>query len=179
MDVKERREKIVSLLQNAKEPISGSALAKMLNISRQVVVQDVALLKAQNCDIISTYRGYILENKAVCKRIFKVKHTDEQTVEELNLFVDFGGVVEDVFVYHKVYDVIRAELGLKSRKDVLDYIQKFKDGKSKSLKEVTSDYHYHTITADNENILNQIQDELEKRGFLAELREYEPIELQR
>ncbi len=176
MSGEERREQMIALLKGANQPISGTALAKALNVSRQVVVQDIALLRAQKQDIISTCRGYIIQQKAVCKRIFKVKHSDEQMEEELNLFVDFGGVVEDEFVYHKVYNVIRAEVSLKSRRDIAAYMEKLKSGISKPLKDVTSGYHYHTISAENEQILDQIQEELERRGFLAQLRDYEPME---
>lgn len=176
MSGEERRDKMLALLQNANEPLSGTALAKTLEVSRQVVVQDIALLRAQKQDIISTCRGYMIQKKSVCQRIFKVKHTDEQMEEELNLFVDFGGTVEDEFVYHRAYHVLRAEIGLKSRRDVAAYLEKLESGTSKALKEVTSDYHYHTITAESEQVLDQIQEELSKRGFLAELRDYEPIE---
>lgn len=175
MTGEKRRQKMLNLLNNSDEPLSGTALAKVLNVSRQVVVQDIALLRAQNQNIISTYRGYLVEKKALCQRIFKVKHSDEQMEEELNLFVDFGGVVEDEFVYHKVYNVLRAEICLKSRLDVANYLEKLKQGISKPLKDVTSGYHYHTISADSEEILDKIQEELNKRGFLAKLRDYEPI----
>lgn len=176
MSGEERREKMLALLQAADQPISGTALAKTFQVSRQIVVQDIALLRAKKQDIISTYRGYIIQKQTYCKRIFKVQHTDEQMEEELNLYVDFGGVVEDEFVYHKIYDVIRAEMGLKSRRDVALYMEKLRSGISKSLKDVTSGYHYHTITAESEQVLDQIQEELYKKGFLAELRDYEPIE---
>lgn len=36
-------------------------------------------------------------------------------LDELNLIVDCGGKVEDVFVYHKLYGVIRVEMNIKSR----------------------------------------------------------------
>lgn len=176
MSGEERRDKMLALLQNATEPVSGAALAKTFDVSRQVVVQDIALLRAQKQDIFSTCRGYVIQKKASCQRIFKVKHTDEQMEEELNLFVDFGGVVEDEFVYHKVYNVLRAEISLKSRRDVAEYLEKLKSGTSKPLKDVTSGFHYHTITAESEQVLDQIQEELQKRGFLAQLRDYEPIE---
>lgn len=171
-----RREKMLDILRDAKSPVSGTALAQKLQVSRQVIVQDIALLRAQKKEIISTCRGYIMGKHAPCQRIFKVHHSDEQMEEELNLYVDFGGKVEDEFVYHKVYNVIRVEMGLKSRRDVVEYIEKLKSGISKSLKDVTSGYHYHTVTADSEEVLDQIQEELRKRGFLAELRDYEPID---
>lgn len=176
MSGEQRREKMLSILQNAKNPVSGKVLAETLEVSRQVVVQDIALLRAGKQEIISTCKGYIMKKESFCQRIFKVHHTDAQMEEELNLYVDFGGKVEDEFVYHKIYDVIRVEMGLKSRRDVKEYMEKLKSGISKSLKDVTSGYHYHTVTAESEEILDQIQEELQKRGFLAELRDYEPID---
>lgn len=176
MNGEKRREKLLSILQNAKSPVSGTALAEQLAVSRQVVVQDIALLRAQKKEIISTCKGYIMQKDIPCQRIFKVNHTDEQMEEELNLYVDFGAKVEDEFVYHKIYNVIRVEMGIKSRRDVHEYMEKLKSGISKSLKDVTSGYHYHTVTAESEEVLDQIQEELQKRGFLAELRDYEPID---
>ena len=175
MNKEERLKRIMDILKESDVPVSGSGLAKALNVSRQVIVQDIALIRAQNSGIISTCQGYTIEKKNEFQRIFKVKHSDEQTEEELNLFVDCGGTIKDVFVYHKVYNVIRAEINIKSRLEVKEYLEKFKNGKSKSLKEVTSDYHYHTITAESEKVLDEIMTELGKRGFLAELRDYEPV----
>ena len=139
-------------------------------------MQDIALLRAQKREIVSTCRGYMMGSGISCQRIFKVKHSDDEMEEELNLYVDFGGRIEDEFVYHRIYDVIRVEMGLQSRLDVTDYMEKLKSGISKSLKDVTSGYHYHTVTAESEEVLDRIQSELGHRGFLAELRDYEPID---
>ncbi len=176
MSGEKRREKLLEVLRNAQAPVSGAALAQSLAVSRQVVVQDIALLRAQKQEIISTCRGYMMKKDSPCRRIFKVHHSDEEMEEELNLYVDFGGRVEDEFVYHKIYNVIRVEMGLRSRLDVREYMEKLKSGISKSLKDVTAGYHYHTVTADSEEILDRIQDELQARGFLAELLDYEPID---
>ncbi|MCM1257979.1 MAG: transcription repressor NadR [Roseburia sp.] len=176
MSGEKRREEMLTVLRQSANPVSGTALARNFAVSRQVVVQDIALLRAQNQDIISTNKGYLLKQSSPNQRIFKVHHTDQEMEEELNLIVDYGGKIEDEFVYHKVYNVIRVEMGLKSRREIKEYMEKLKSGKSKSLKDVTSDYHYHTVTAESEEILDQIQEELQKRGFLAELRDYEPID---
>lgn len=176
MGGEERREKLLSTLRMAKQPVSGTALAKQLGVSRQIVVQDIALLRAKQQDIVSTYRGYLLQNAPLCQRIFKVHHSDEEIEEELNLFVDFGGRVEDVFIYHRIYDVVRVGMGVKSRRDVLGYLEQLKSGVSKSLKNITDGYHYHTITAETEETLDQIQQALQERGFLARLRDYEPVD---
>ncbi len=163
------------MLQESKHPLSGTAIANALSVSRQIIVQDIALIRASGKNIMSTNRGYILEESARCSRVFKVCHTDEQTEEELNLFVDFGGIVEDVFVYHKTYNVLRAELGLKTRMDVKRYMESISSGKSSLLKNVTSGYHYHTVSADSVEILDEIQAELANKGFLAKLQDYEPV----
>ena len=176
MSGEQRREKMLEILRAANEPISGASLAGSLSVSRQVVVQDIALLRAQKQEIISTYRGYIMKRDISCQRIFKVCHSDEEMEEELNLYVDFGGRVEDEFVFHKIYNVIRVNMGLKSRRDVSAYMEKLRNGISKSLKDVTSGYHYNTVTAESEEVLDQIQEELVQRGFLAQLRDYEPID---
>ncbi len=176
MTGQQRREEIISIMKNSKSPMSGSALAKRLNVSRQVVVQDIALLRANGVDVLSTNRGYVLGDKGKVSRVFKIHHTPEQVEEELNLFVDFGGQVKDVFVYHKVYDIIKADMNLKSRVDVKRYLEEIASGKSTLLMNVTSGYHYHTILADDEETLNMIQQELQKKGFLAKLQDYEPID---
>ncbi len=176
MKGEERRKNILQMLQEGKQPISGIALAKKFDVSRQVVVQDIALIRANGVDIMSTNRGYLLQEGNALSRVFKVLHTDEEAEEELNLIVDLGGKVEDVFVYHKIYDVVRAEMNIKSRMDVKKYMEGITSGKSSLLKNVTSGYHYHTVTAESAEILDLIQEQLQERGFLAQLQDYEPID---
>ena len=176
MSGEQRREQIIQIIKQSACPVSGTELAKQANVSRQVIVQDIALLRANGVDIISTNRGYIIRDYGKVSRVFKVIHTEEQVEEELNLFVDFGGFVKDVFVYHKVYNVLKADMNLKSRADVRRYLGELKSGKSSLLMNVTSGYHYHTILADSEDILDVIQEELWEKGFLAKLQEYEPVE---
>ena len=103
-------------------------------------------------------------------------HSDDEVEEELSTIVDAGGHVRDVFVYHKVYGVLRADMNIKSRRDIKNYLEEISSGKSSLLKNVTSGYHYHTILADSEDILDAIQDELQQKGFLAKLQDYEPVD---
>ena len=84
--------------------------------------------------------------------------------------------MEDVFVYHKVYGIVRAELNIGSRKDISEFLDELKKGHSTLLKNITSEYHYHTVSAPSAERLDFIQTELQKRGFLAKLKEYEPID---
>ena len=113
MNGKERREEILKILKNSDKPVSGVALAKQLEVSRQVIVQDMALIRANGTEVVSTNRGYVIQEEQKVSRVFKLIHTDEQVEEELNLFVDHGGRVEDVFVFHKVYGVIKATMNIK------------------------------------------------------------------
>ena len=169
MEGEERREKIVNLLAESQNPVSGSELAKTMGVSRQVIVQDIALLRSGHAEIIATNRGYLIppSQAADTSRVFKCRHTDEQTEDELSCIVDQGGTVVDVFVEHKIYGRIQGDMNIRCRRDVKEFMNGIHSGKSALLKNVTSDYHYHTISADNEMILNDIEKELAKRGYLV------------
>ena len=163
-----RRQELLRLISKSQKPISGTELAQTLHVSRQVIVQDIALLRASGYDIISTNRGYVLEGQTCAERVFKVRHTDEQLETELCTIVDLGGQVKNVMVNHKVYGHIEAELGITSRRKVKEFLADIESGKSTPLKNITSDYHYHTVTADSEETLGMIEEELRKLGFLVE-----------
>lgn len=178
MEGESRRNKIIEILSQAEKPVSGDKLAKAVNVSRQVIVQDMALLRANGVKIYSTNRGYIIEKTedSMCCRVFKVTHSDEDTETEMNLIVDLGGHILDVFVYHRVYGIIRGDLKVKSRLDVRNYMEQIYSGKSSLLKNITSSYHYHTVAAESEQILDMIQKELADHHFLAQLSDYEPVD---
>ena len=76
MNGSQRREQIVRQIQESKEPVSGKKLAELYGVSRQVIVQDIALIRTAGYDIISTNRGYILNTQKAISRVFKVQHTD-------------------------------------------------------------------------------------------------------
>ena len=59
MDGKARRQEIIRLLSRTSGPISGSSLSGMLGVSRQVIVQDIALLRTEH-PILATAQGYLL-----------------------------------------------------------------------------------------------------------------------
>ena len=166
----ERREQIIRQIQESKAPVSGTKLASLYSVSRQVIVQDIALIRAAGYEIISTNSGYILNQpKTVC-RIFKVQHTDEQLEEELNTIVDLGGCVDNVMIHHRFYGKMEAELALSSRRKVGAFMEDIRSGKSSPLKNITSNYHYHKVSADSEETLDLIEQELREKGFLGEER---------
>ena len=139
MSGKERREEILQRITNSKTPVSGAALAKSCEVSRQVIVQDIALIRAAGYDVV-----------------FEVNHTDEQMQDELNTIVDFGGVVLDVIVRHEVYGELRAELNISSRNKVALFMEEIRQGKSRPLKNITSGEHFHTVSADSAQTLDLI-----------------------
>ena len=175
MSGEERRGKIIQALKNSDKAVSATTLAKEFDVSRQVIVQD-ALLRANGKNIFSTNRGYLIQEDEETTRVFKVQHEDDEVEKELTTIVDLGGTVEDVFVYHKVYGVLRAEMNIKSRMDIRNYMEEIRSGKSSLLKNVTSGYHYHTVRAERVEILDMIQEELQKKGLLAKLQDYEPVD---
>ena len=176
MSGEERRGKIIQALKNSDKAVSATTLAKEFDVSRQVIVQDVALLRANGKNIFSTNRGYLIQEDEETTRVFKVQHEDDEVEKELTTIVDLGGTGEDVFVYHKVYGVLRAEMNIKSRMDIRNYMEEIRSGKSSLLKNVTSGYHYHTVRAERVEILDMIQEELQKKGLLAKLQDYEPVD---
>lgn len=167
MKAAERRKAIVTLLLSEQDAISGSVLSKRFGVSRQIIVQDISVLKGSGYEILSTHNGYILQKSPLKERVFKVYHTTEQTEDELNLIVDHGGTIVDVFVWHKVYGRMVANLNIFSRLHVKQFIEGVRIGKSTELMNITGGYHYHTIRADSDDILNRIGKCLEDRGYIA------------
>lgn len=167
MKVTERRKAIVNLLSASKEPISGGELSKQFNVSRQIIVQDITVLKGLGYEIFSTHHGYVLQKSPLVERVFKLKHTTEQTEDELTTIVDLGGTVVDVFVWHKVYGKISATLNIFSRLHVKQFLEGVRTGKSTELMNITGGYHYHTVRADSEEILDKIGVMLTEKKYIA------------
>lgn len=162
----ERRKKILEYIKKSDAPVSGTKLAELLGVSRQIVVQDIALIRAGGDDVVSTHKGYILQAASVCGRVFQVNHTDEQLEEELCMIVDMGGKVVNVMVDHKVYGKMEAELQISSRRNVNAFMEDMKSGKSGPLKNITADDHAHYIEAESEEILDLIEEKMREMGIL-------------
>ncbi len=161
----DRRADIIQQIKESRTPVSGTKLALRYEVSRQVIVQDIALIRASGYDIISTNRGYILNAPKSVSRDFKVQHTDEQLEEELCAIVDLGGCVENVMINHRVYGHMEAVLGVNSRRKVAEFMEDIRSGKSSPLKNITSNYHYHRVSADSVETLDMIEEDLRQKGF--------------
>ena len=167
MKVTERRKAIVNLLLSAKEPITGSELAQQFSVSRQIIVQDITVLKGTGYEILSTSQGYVMQRSPLFERVFKVRHTTAETEDELSCIVDLGGTVVDVFVWHKVYGRIGAALNIFSQMHIKQFLEGVRTGQSTELMHITGGYHYHTVRAENEEILDRIQTALARRNYIV------------
>lgn len=166
----QRRARLWELLQQRRSPVTGSELAALLNVSRQIIVQDVALLRAQGKSVIATPRGYLAladEKAARPRRTVAVKHSaDLACIErELTAIVDEGGHVIDVIVEHPIYGELRGVLMLQSRRDVQEFLNKMEATGAEPLSSLTDGVHLHTIEAESHAVLDRIEQVLDELGF--------------
>lgn len=169
MKASQRRERILQILAMSNKAISASKLAEQLEVSRQIIVGDIALLRAANQDILSTPRGYLLSENLISQQ-YKGKivccHGPEDTEVELSLIVGLGGMVQDVEVEHPIYGMITAALNIQTLEDVHDFMEKLKSSKANLLSSLTQGIHLHTIACPTKESFEQIKVMLEKKGFL-------------
>ncbi|WP_173918459.1 transcription repressor NadR [Halobacillus sp. Marseille-Q1614] len=172
MKASQRREEILNILKERTEPITGSSLAERMDVTRQVIVGDVSLLKASGEPIIATSQGYVYMTESreqlPFKRTIVVQHTPEQTEEELNILVDHGVHVLDVLIEHPVYGDLKARLEIASRRDVRKFLERIASANAAYLLELTEGIHSHTIAAAKEEHLNEAVKDLKEKGILFE-----------
>lgn len=167
MNGDERRQQMIQLIQTAKEPLSGSELARRLLVSRQVIVNDVALLRAAHIDIISTNKGYMIQTPVYCKRVFQVSHSESEFEEEMNTIVDAGGKIQDIAIDHPVYGRITVPLEIYSRNDIQKFTKKMQSGNAVPLCKISSGVHFHTVSGYSEQILDEVANALKAHGYLV------------
>jgi len=165
-----RRAAILQLLREQGSPLSGTAIAQQFGVSRQVIVQDMALMRAENHPILSTSKGYLIrkttDHAQRPKRVFFVRHETEQVLDEFTTVLELGGVVLDVAVEHELYGQIRVDLLIESQQDALDFVQRLALCRDNPLKALTGDSHYHTVAAPSEKLLDLIEQALLEKGYL-------------
>lgn len=149
MSGSDRQELIINKLRNSHKPITGSEFAEVTNVSRQVIVQDISILKAKKEPILATSRGYILQIENKASKIIVVNHTPDQTEEELNIIVDHGVTVKDVTVEHALYGEITASIMVSNRAEVKQFIHNMNETKAPYLLTLTNGIHLHTLEADS------------------------------
>ncbi len=170
MNSQQRRDAILKLIQQGDIPISASALAKQFHVSRQLIVGDIALLRAQGCHIIATPRGYLYEQRASDQTVktIAVCHRSEELNDEIYTIVDLGGALLDVIVEHPLYGELRGSLHIYSRYDADQFFNKLADKKAVPLSSLTDGIHLHTIRVHDEACYERILDALRDKGYLYE-----------
>lgn len=172
MTATERRQLIVSNLKSSTAPVSAAALAKLLGVSRQIIVSDVALLRAGGLEITATSKGYVLEasgkphKRYAFEGILACRHTADQLRDELYTIVDFGAEVFDVTIEHTIYGEISGSLNLLSRYDVDMFCEKIQASTDLPLSMLTEGVHLHKIGCRDEETFKKIKDALNKKGIL-------------
>ena len=168
----ERRTLLLNHLKCSNQAFTGSQLAKLTNVSRQVIVNDMNLLKARNEPIIATSQGYLYINKDESSTLFERKivsvHPPEKTEEELFTIVDCGATVKNVIVEHPVYGEITANLHVSNRLEVEHFLQQVQETNAQLLSALTDGTHLHVISAASEETLDTVIEQLHKKGFLLE-----------
>ena len=170
MNASKRREEILTLLQQSDVAVSATTLAAKFSVSRQIIVGDVALLRAAGAGILATPRGYLLEQEHVVqfeKRIAAC-HSNERMGEELYTIIDLGGTVLDSTVEHSIYGEICVPLRLSSRFEVDEFLRKCQASGARPLCDLTGGIHLHTIRCADEKTMARIEQALREKGLLFE-----------
>lgn len=168
MNSKERRETIVENLRDNKEPIKGAELAKKFCVTRQVIVKDIAILRAEGCNIIATPEGYMFDNNIGenIRKVIAVSHTKQDIEDELYTIIKYGGKVEDVIIEHSLYGEIRAMLKITNIAELEHFIENLNKNKAEPLSKLTQGIHLHTIEAKDKETIDKIIKTLQDKGYL-------------
>jgi transcriptional regulator of NAD metabolism len=165
-----RRRRILEWMRAHRSPVHGSELARHFRVSRQCLVQDMAILRAGGQEILGTPRGYRLPDVATPafthRAILACNHAPERTEEELNILADHGVKVLDVIVEHPLYGEIRGSLMIESRADVQDFLKRVNSSRASLLSSLTGGVHLHTVEASREDMITRAREQLRARGFL-------------
>lgn len=169
MEAASRRQAILDRLRTADRPVSASALAAGLNVSRQIIVGDIALLRAGGAEISATPRGYVLPRATDgITRTIACRHTLAQTGQELDILVDNDCTVLDVIVEHPVYGQLTGQLQISSRYDVEQFLARIRDSDAAPLSMLTGGLHLHTLCCPNEDAYTRACAALKAAGLLLD-----------
>jgi len=169
MRSEQRRQALLDILKQNTQPISAAALAARFDVSRQVIVGDVALLRSAGEQISATPRGYVMgKDRSGLQYQIAVKHTPAETEAELQAIVDQGCTVEDVIVEHPVYGQLTGSLQLSNRYDVSQFMNRCSSFAAHPLSNLTEGIHLHTLICPDEAAFLRVKEALHKMGMLLE-----------
>ena len=158
----------MDLLSRSEGPVSAGSLAARFRVSRQIIVGDVALLRAAGAEITATPRGYVLSrpDEALLSRKVACVHTPEEMGAELRAIVDAGGEAADVIVEHPVYGQLTGALNVRCRDDVEEFLRRVRAQGAQPLSALTGGVHLHTIRCRDEAGMERVLAALEREKFL-------------
>ncbi len=167
MIANKRREAVVELLLKEKAPIKGVELATKFNVTRQIIVKDIAILRAKGNNIIATPDGYMFndDNGSRVRSIIAVNHNKNEMIKELEIVIKYGGIIEDVIVEHPIYGEIKGLLMIKNLNDLNRFKKSFELSESAPLSSLTNGVHLHTVSVDTKENMELIKKELKENGL--------------
>lgn len=170
METEKRRSELLNLLRRSSAPLTGTELAAHFNVSRQVIVQDIAILRASGEQIFASLQGYLIPSLLQERRqqaVVACRHTREEIEDELGIIVDLGGKILDVIVDHPVYGELRGNLMVASRRDLSLFMESLNKTAAHPLLTLTDGVHLHTLEAPDKRVMDEIIAGLEKAGYLV------------
>ncbi len=163
-----RRQAILTDLTEADGPLNATRLAEKYGVTRQIIVADIALLRAAGAPIRAEHRGYVLDRgHSGITRQLVCRHSKEGVTDEFYAIVDNGGRVLDVQVEHSIYGTISAQLSIASRFDADEFVRLAGDTGASQLADLTGGVHIHTVCAPSEDALARIENKLSELGILV------------
>lgn len=167
MNSENRRREILDHIIRSSRAIKGLELANIFGVTRQVIVKDVAIIRASGVNIIATPEGYIVtKDDTRYKKVIALYHKEEDMVDELEIVIRYGGIIEDVIIEHPIYGEIKANLMIRNLNDLKKFIDRYKSNKAKPLSALTQGIHLHTISTENKDDMDLVVSGLEKAGYL-------------
>lgn len=172
MEAIERREELLKILEGSNNSIKGTYLAEEFGVTRQVIVQDIAILRARGITIMATPQGYVIppkaENTMLRKTIVSSHKGYEHMEDELQTIVDLGGKIIDVIVDHPLYGEIKSPINVGSRYELSVFMTNISETNAEPLSSLTDGFHLHTIEVRDEDTFNMIKKALEEKKYLIE-----------
>ncbi|MEQ8154168.1 MAG: transcription repressor NadR [Clostridiaceae bacterium] len=167
MDSRERRKKLENCIVNSCKPLKGSELANMFGVTRQVIVKDIAIIRAAGSNIIATPDGYVTNKENFrYKKVLALSHSRDEMVRELELVIKYGGIIEDVIIEHPIYGELKGNLMIRNLNDLNNFLDKYKQYNAKPLSTLTGGIHLHTISTEKKEDMEMIMKDLEEAGYL-------------
>jgi len=169
MNYQQRRSEILRMLSQSEGYINASEFARHFGVTRQIIVSDIAILRANGKRILATRMGYRMDDAPGGQvRSIVCRHSSDQVLDEFFAVVDNGGSVTSVIVEHPVYGQLSADLNISSRYEAREFVDRLRAANASQLCDLTGGVHIHMLRVPDENAYRRITQALHEAGILAE-----------